>query len=111
MIVNLDQILHKKKKYGNSFPEIATKWSAFLDKKVSPQDVASMMTLMKKVRLKFISDNRLSEKVVPDGLLDTAQDLINYKWIAGCYDEYLRLEDTLKEDISGIQNPFRTNHF
>ena len=65
----------REKSYGNkkkNHTNIAKLWSAYLDKKVSPHDVAILMALLKIARTKL-----------GDHTIDNYIDLVGYGAIAG----------------------------
>jgi len=66
---------NREKTYGNktkNHTNISTLWSAYLDKKISPLDVALMMALLKIARTKLGKHNA-----------DDYVDLVGYGAIAG----------------------------
>ena len=74
--------------YGNkskNHKNIAKLWSAYLDKKISPKDVALMMALLKIARTKLGEHNK-----------DDYVDLVGYGAIAG---EIAELEDDNQLDL------------
>ena len=86
MFIDKEIIKERKKKYGDNFEKIAKEWRKYLvNPLISSKNVATMMSLMKKVRLDFIEDNNSEE------YKDTLKDLANYSWIAENFEEYEKL--------------------
>lgn len=75
-MINKDIIKQRKQQYGNNFPDIAKKWSKYLNKEITPKEVAMLMALMKQVRV----DMSQTE--------DSITDRENYLWIYENYTEY-----------------------
>ena len=94
-MVDKQKIAYKKSKYGNNFPDIAEDISNMLKVRLTPEDAAMIMYIMKRSRYKRGSETTCNEKVNHIrciGLNDTEQDMIDYHWIANNYDEYISLE-------------------
>ena len=99
-------IQKRKAIYGSNFDDIATLWSSYMDKNITPKDVAKMMALMKQVRINF-TNNKLQElkkskdfntalilaevQTLNYGLEDSKRDYENYNWIAENFEEYENL--------------------
>ena len=102
-----DTIKKRKSLYGNNFPQIAQMQSEYLGIKVTEQDVAMNLAILKKVRidfikskLKYIKDTAESFddleilkqiKNLNVALEDSLKDFHNYLWIALNYQEYEKL--------------------
>ena len=101
-----DTIKKRKSLYGNNFPQIAQMQSEYLGIKVTEQDVAMNLAILKQVRINFIKaklqelkDNpRFSDydiqtqiKDLNSGLEDSLKDFHNYLFIALNYQEYEKL--------------------
>jgi len=94
--MNIETIKQRKAMYGDNFKPISDKWSKYLNKDISPKDVAKMMSLMKEVRIKMTQDKITngeydSEYILKD-LVDSLEDSItdkeNYTAIAENFDWY-----------------------
>mgnify|MGYP005997452865 CR=1 FL=1 len=106
-MIDKNTIAYKKRKYGNNFPEITTKWSEHLGFKLSEKDVCMMMALMKQTRIENIKNRLLEIKRIENfntqndllveivelnkALEDSIKDKDNYVWIGNNYEEYLSL--------------------
>ena len=98
-----DTIKKRKSLYGNNFPQIAQMQSEYLGIKVTEQDVAMNLAILKKVRIDFIKsrllelrdnprfydyDIQIQIKDLSSGLEDSQKDYSNYLWISQNYAEY-----------------------
>jgi len=96
-------IQQRKSVYGNNFPQIAALESEYLGIKITPQQVAYKLAILKQVRINFIKAklqelrtciNYFSHKIqleikqLKDGLEDSLKDFSNYLWISQNYAEY-----------------------
>ncbi|AXX89317.1 hypothetical protein CKA55_07380 [Arcobacter suis] len=104
-----DKNLLKKEKelLGNNLPEIAQSWNSYLGLKLTPKDVAMMLSFKEEIKVKVIQDrlNDLKEKtgfLINNDLQEvyntykiyknlSDRDKKNYLFIATNYDEYLSL--------------------
>ena len=77
--LDLGLIKHRKDTYGNNFPDIAERWSEYLEKNITVKDVCELMALLK--------ESRMSKR----GEFDSQQDLVNYRWIGDNYENYIAL--------------------
>ena len=98
-----DTIKKRKSLYGNNFPQIAQMQSEYLGIKVTEQDVAMNLAILKKVRIDFIKsrllelrdnprfsdyDIQIQIKDLSSGLEDSLIDYNNYLFISQNYEEY-----------------------
>ncbi len=96
-------IQQRKSIYGDSFKEIARLESEYLGFKITPQQVAYKLAILKKVRIDFIKsrllelrdnprfsdyDIQIQIKDLNSGLEDSQKDYSNYLWISQNYAEY-----------------------
>lgn len=96
-------IQQRKKIYGDSFKEIARLESEYLGIKITPQQVAYKLAILKQVRINFIKaklqelkqdinfDTYIVQTQIKDlraGLEDSLKDYSNYRWISENYVEY-----------------------
>ena len=101
-----DTIKKRKSLYGNNFKEISKLQSEYLGIKVTEQDVAMNLAILKKVRIDFIESKLLELRESPrfydydiqiqikdlnSGLEDSLKDFHNYLFIALNYQEYEKL--------------------
>ena len=90
----------RRENYGSvedSFQCIASYWSTYLNKDVSPKDVANMMILMKVARLTGVPGNT-----------DTYVDIAGY---AACGGEISAGKMTYDEPALEVDEPFRECHY
>ena len=101
-----DTIKKRKAIYGNNFKEISELESEYLGIKITPQQVAYKLAILKQVRINFIK-NKLQElkndinfdtyivqkeiEQLRNGLEDSSKDYSNYLWISQNYEEYKAL--------------------
>ena len=103
-MLNLALIKQRKAMYGDNFECIAKEWNEKLKKRLgvlpsfrlSGDDVALLMMLMKECRIKAISDRlevceQDDVKRLKEALKDSLDDRDNYEWIANNYKKYKRL--------------------
>lgn len=98
-----DTIRKRKAIYGNNFPEIAELESKYLGIKITPQQVAYKLAILKQVRIDFIKlkiqkliedinfgqhESRRELNKLREGLEDSLKDYSNYLWISQNYAEY-----------------------
>lgn len=98
-----DTIKKRKAVYGDSFKEIAALESEYLGIKITPQQVAYKLAILKQVRINFIKakllelrdnprfsdyDIQIQIKDLRSGLEDSLKDFHNYLWISQNYAEY-----------------------
>lgn len=98
-----DTIKKKKSYLRKQFPQISKLQSEYLGIKVTEQDVAMNLAILKKVRIDFIKSRLLELRDNPrfsdydiqiqiedlnSGLEDSLKDFHNYLWIALNYQEY-----------------------
>ena len=98
-----DTIKKRKSLYGNNFPQIAQMQSEYLGIKVTEQDVAMNLAILKKVRIDFIKsrllelrdnprfydyDIQIQIKDLSSGLEDSLIDYNNYLFISQNYADY-----------------------
>ena len=100
-----DTIKTRKTIYGNNFPEIAELESKYLGIKITPQQVAYKLAILKQVRIDFIKTEledlqnvmflngysymmHFEIKQLRHALEDSLKDYSNYLWISQNYAEY-----------------------
>ena len=98
-----DTIKQRKAVYGNNFPQIAAFESEYLGIKITPQQVAYKLAILKQVRINFIKaklqefrdnprfsdyDIQIQIKDLRSGLEDSLKDFHNYLFISKNYAEY-----------------------
>lgn len=99
-------IKQRKAIYGNSFPKIAELESEYLGIKITPQQVAYKMAILKFVRIEDIKAKLNLIKQNEDfndifvlenikklnlALEDSVKDYNNYLWVSKNYDEYEKI--------------------
>ncbi len=107
--MKVDKNLLKKEKliYGDDFTSICESWSLYLGIKLTPKDIAMMMSQMKDTRVRFVQDkinelrdqhnlliaNDLSEAIAAYKciLKENQQKKAHYLFIATNFDEYKKL--------------------
>ena len=97
--MNIETIKQRKAMYGDNFKPISDKWSKYLNKDISPKDVAKMMSLMKEVRIDMTQekidnceyDDEYGLKSLIDSLEDSITDKENYNFVYYNFSEYEEL--------------------